>query len=110
MGVDRIAGFARVSAWRGRSGRVYALTPEAVAEFFLSPEKLYLLARGSLALWVGGADDLVADSVSRARFRLALDCADRAYRLEGVGGDDIARMTTIWDLEGGEPELSLSAA
>lgn len=95
--------------WRGRSGRFYALAPVSVAEFRLVGEALFLVALGPMVLWVGTAEDLVTDAESRARFRLALDCADRAFRLDNAG-DAVTRLTIIWDLEGGEPALSLNAA
>ena len=42
------------------------------------------------------------------RFRLALDCADRVFRLltPPVG----ERYATIWDLEGGEPLVAEQVA
>jgi hypothetical protein len=95
--------------WRGRSGRQYLLHPERLEDFALRNNELYLVARGSLVLWVGSSDDVIHDAGSRARFRLALDCADRAFQVE-AGADQVERMTTVWDLEGAEPLSSLSAA
>lgn len=95
--------------WRGRSGRDYQLVGETLDRFALDEDELYLIAKGKLVLWVGSSDDLVADPTSRSRFRLALDCADRVFRVE-VPGDELSRMTTIWDLEGAEPAAELSAA
>ena len=95
--------------WRGRSGRFYALTPERFDSFALSTDGLYLLARGTLPMWVGSADDIIHDASSRSRFRLALEAADRAFTVE-AGGDEVSLMTTVWDLEGAEPVTGLSAA
>jgi hypothetical protein len=95
--------------WRGRSGRDYQLVGQTLDRFALEEDELYLIAKGRLVLWVGSSDDLVADSTSRSRFRLALDCADRVFRVE-TPGDELARITTIWDLEGAEPASALSAA
>ncbi|HVY51109.1 MAG TPA: hypothetical protein VHA07_06055 [Devosia sp.] len=95
--------------WRGRSGRFYALAPERLETFVLARDRLYLLARGSLPVWVGSADDVIHDAASRARFRLALAAADRAFAVE-AGADDLVRATTVWDLEGAEPVSGLSAA
>ena len=95
--------------WRGRSGRCYALTPLRLADFSLSDGELYLLALGNHVLWAGSAHDVVSDTTSRARFRLALDCADRAFWV-GAGSDEVQRLTTIWDLEGAEPIQSVAAA
>ena len=100
---------ARPQSWRGRSGRLYALLPLRLADFVLFPDRLYVVALGAHVLWVGGAEDLVQDASSRARFRLALDCADRAYAVETVA-DEVERLTVVWDLEGGKPAAGLSAA
>ena len=77
--------------------------------FVFAGDRLYLLARGSLPVWVGSADDVIHDAASRARFRLALAAADRAFAVE-AGADDLVRATTVWDLEGAEPVSGLSAA
>ncbi|WDR01458.1 hypothetical protein PSQ19_11650 [Devosia algicola] len=95
--------------WFGRSGRAYGLISESLDQFRLAERELYLIAKGSLVLWVGSMTELVVDPMSRTRFKLALDCADRAFRL-ATPGDDVERMTTIWDLEGAEPEARRSAA
>lgn len=95
--------------WRGRSGRFYALVQERLDAFALTTSGLYLLARGTVPMWVGTADDVINDAQSRARFRLALEAADRAFLVESPG-DELSRMTTVWDLEGAEPVTGLSAA
>ncbi len=95
--------------WRGRSGRFYALTPERLDTFALTRSGLYLLARGTVPVWVGSAHDVINDAPSRARFRLALEAADRAFLVE-VDEDEVSRMTTVWDLESAEPVTGLSAA
>lgn len=99
----------RRTNWRGRSGRAYALAGESLERFALQGDALYLIAKGSLVLWVGSSEDLVADPMSRTRFRLALDCADRIYRVDETE-DEATRLATIWDLEGAEPAAELSAA
>jgi hypothetical protein len=99
----------RRARWRGRSGRSYLMAGENLERFAMSDGALYLIAKGSLVLWVGSTGDLVADPMSRTRFRLALDCADRVFRVEEPEGED-ARMATVWDLEGAEPAMELSAA
>lgn len=95
--------------WRGRSGRFYALTPERLDAFGLATDGLYLLALGTSVMWVGSARDVIDDAQSRARFRLALDCADRAFAVD-TDADDLSRATIVWDLEGAEPVSGLSAA
>lgn len=95
--------------WRGRSGRFYALAPLRLEDFSFSGDGLYLIALGPHVLWAGGSADLVEDAVSRARFRLAMECADRVFHVE-VSADQVERLTVLWDLEGAEPVLGLSAA
>ena len=95
--------------WRGRSGRFYALAPERLETFALTTSGLYLLARGAVPVWVGSADDVINDAASRARFRLALEAADRAFLVDAQT-DELSRMTVVWDLEGAEPVSGLSAA
>ena len=107
----RIAAVAlpRQVNWRGRSGRFYALTTERLESFALQTDSLYLLARGTVPMWVGSAHDVIHDAQSRSRFRLALEAADRAFVVD-AGADELSRMTIIWDLEGAEPVSGLSAA
>ena len=102
-------GVARPVNWRGRSGRYYALAPERLEDFSFVGDELYLIALGPMVLWVGAAADLVSDPVSRARFRLAMDCADRVFMVD-TNADEVERMTIIWDLEAAEPAIGLSAA
>lgn len=101
--------FARPVNWRGRSGRFYALNPERLDDFCLRNDDVYLVARGSLVLWAGSSRDVIDDAQSRARFRLALTCADRVFHVE-TADDDVERMTLVWDLEGATPVAGLSAA
>jgi hypothetical protein len=101
--------FARPVNWRGRSGRFFALTPERLDDFTLRDNEIHLIARGSLVLWAGSAEDVVADAQSRAQFRLALTCADRVFHVHTTA-DDVERMTIVWDLEGGAPVTGLSVA
>lgn len=101
----------RSATWRGRSGRFHELQPCRLESFALEPAVVHLLARGSVVLWAGSSAEIVEDAQSRARFRLALDCADRAFRTDLVD-DAFERVTLIWDLEGAEPagEASLPSA
>lgn len=100
---------ARQVNWRGRSGRYYALIAERLDTFALTTASLYMLARGTIPVWVGSADDVINDAQSRARFRLALEAADRAFLVDS-SADELSRMTTVWDLEGAEPVTGLNAA
>jgi len=103
-----VEGMARPVNWRGRSGRYYALAPARLGDFAFVGEEIYLIALGPMVLWVGAAADLVADPVSRARFRLAIDCADRVFQVE-TAADEVERLTVIWDLEAAEPVTGLAA-
>lgn len=102
-------GFGRRINWMGRSGRSYDLVSENLDLFAMDDTDLYLIAKGSNVLWVGSTNDLVSDPMSRSRFRLAVDCADRVFRLVS-SGVDAERYATIWDLEGAEPMLGAQAA
>ena len=104
-----IHGFGRSSSWLGRSGRAYGLVSENIDRFAMTDADLYLIAKGNHVLWVGSTGELVADPLSRTRFRLALDCADRVFRLLTPGAV-AERLTTIWDLEGAEPAQGAQAA
>lgn len=99
----------RPAMWLGRSGRAYELTGESLVDFVMAVDTLYLIAKGRNVLWVGSTNELVGDPSSRSRFRLALGCADRIFRVGGEG-DDTVRLSTIWDLEGGSPEYERTAA
>lgn len=96
-------------SWRGRSGRHYGMEPISLERFILQTGELYLVALREIVLWAGSADDLISDYQSRSRFRLAMDCADRVFRVDVVT-DEVERATVIWDLEGGEPEAEISAS
>ncbi|WP_108398204.1 hypothetical protein [Devosia submarina] len=102
-------GFNRHSNWVGRSGRAYGAVSESLEQFAMNDGQLYLIAKGSHVLWVGSTDELVSDPMSRSRFRLALDCGERAFRLISPGAAD-QRLSTIWDLEGAVPQLSARVA
>ncbi|MBJ3786256.1 hypothetical protein [Devosia sediminis] len=91
--------------WIGQSGRDYALSVESLESFAMAEAALYVIAKGGNVLWVGSADDLVADPMSRTRFRLALDCASHVFRFDAA--DD--RLATIWDLEQAVPAPRLAA-
>tara|TARA_R110002020_G_scaffold6143_15_gene25733 strand:+ start:2107 stop:2448 length:342 start_codon:yes stop_codon:yes gene_type:complete len=101
--------FGRHTPWQGRSGRAYQLTSEPLEHFALDDTDLHLLAKGSHVLWVGATADLVSDPLSRTRFRLALTCADRVFRVLAQDAPT-ERLATIFDLEGAEPLAPAQAA
>lgn len=101
--------FGRETHWLGRSGRSYDLVAEKLDAFGMEDADLYLIAKGNHVLWVGSTAELVSDPMSRSRFRLALDCGDRAFRLASRGAE-ADRLSTIWDLEGAEPVSGAQAA
>ncbi|MET3928010.1 hypothetical protein [Devosia sp. 2618] len=104
-----VHGFGRHSNWQGRSGRAYDVISENLEHFAMGDSDLYMIAKGSHVLWVGSTGELVGDPMSRSRFRLALDCADRVFRLTTPGAA-AERLSTIWDLEGAEPLAGAQAA
>ena len=85
------------------------MVSENLDHFAMSDVELYVLAKGSHVLWVGSTGELVGDPMSRSRFRLALDCADRVFRVLSPGAV-AERLSTIWDLEGAAPLASARAA
>ncbi|HEY4199026.1 MAG TPA: hypothetical protein VGM83_00550 [Devosiaceae bacterium] len=107
--IRNVTPYARIVRWRGKSGRAYPLTSEKFDDFALHSGELYVVANGDMVLWVGSDADIINDQSSRARFRLAIDCADRVFSLDAPS-DEVARMTLVWDLEGAEPLNGLSAA
>lgn len=104
-----VHGFGRQSLWQGRSGQTYDLLSENLEHFAMDDAGLFVLAKGSHVLWVGATAELVSDPMSRTRFRLALDCADRVFSVSS-SGPLAERLTTIWDLEGAEPKQGAQAA
>ena len=101
--------FGRQSLWQGRSGRSYELVSETLEHFALGETELTLLAKGSHVLWVGASAELVGDPLSRTRFRLALSCADRVFRV-ATATAPADRLSIIWDLEGAAPLADAQAA
>ena len=101
--------FVRTTRWLGRSGRSYELVGENLDTFSMDDSALYLIAKGNHVLWVGSTGELVNDPLSRARFRLAMDCADRIFRLQQAGAE-AERLSVISDLETGEPLPTAVAA
>ena len=67
------------------------MEPESLERFVLKTGELYLIALREIVLWVGSAEDLIADYQSRSRFRLAMDCADRVFRVDVDGRRGRAR-------------------
>lgn len=90
---------ARLVFWLGRSGRRYGLLGENLDSFAMHDGELHVMTKGTQVLWVGSQGDLVADPGSRARFRLALDCATQVFRLAASETD----AGVVWDLEGAVP-------
>ena len=95
--------------WQGRSGRFYGLVGLRFDSFAMDGGDVHVIAKGGHVLWVGSSGDLVSDPLSRSRFRLALDCGDRVFRLASPPLE-AERWSTIWDLEGAEPLTEAVAA
>lgn len=106
MNAQRLSGYkTATSQWQGGSGRSYCLASESLDSFAMADNDLYVIAKGSHVLWVGSTDELVADPMSRSRFRLALDCATHVFSLP----EPADRLAAIWDLEQASPASSLIA-
>lgn len=97
--------------WCGQSGRYYALFQEPLENFALKGHDLYVVAEDTKARWIGTASDIIDDHASRTRFRAAIKTATTVLRLPGPN-DSRARITAIWDIEGGQiaGKLSLVSA
>lgn len=107
LGTTRSRGLSG-QLWTGRSGTTHRLMPLQLDRFVLDAG-LTVLARGTHVLWVGSMHEVVDDPSSRARFRLALASADRAFAVD-QRIDSGERGGMIFDLEGAAPLVSLSAA
>jgi hypothetical protein len=99
MSIQRSETRLRPVQWLGRSGHRYELLAEDLEHFAMGQGDLYVIAKGGLPLWVGSTDELVADPMSRTRFRLALDCATQVLRMPAPAD----RHAAIWDLEDATP-------
>lgn len=95
--------------WQGGSGAIHIATSLEVDRFVLRDGFIYVLVAAGLPIWVGTANDLIADSGSRAGFRLALNRATSAFELV-LPADEHQAMCLIADLETGHPFLRLTAA
>jgi hypothetical protein len=96
------------TSWQGVSGRLYGIVSESLDGFTLRENHLYLIAGAKAVLWVGSTAELVADPLSRTRFRRALGEAQSIIRLTAQT-EEGERLSTIVDLEGGGPAASASA-
>lgn len=91
-----------VLLWIGQSGRHYRLLPESFPGFQLRDGLVHVLVSGSVALWAGSANDVVADPQSRSHFRKAMDGEVAVYRLEPTP-DEKSRPIITWDIVNGRP-------
>jgi len=99
----------RATSWQGVSGRLYGIVLECVDGFTLRENHLYIIAGAKSVLWVGSTAELVADPLSRTRFRQALCATERIIRLLAPT-EEAERLSTIVDLEGGAPAPTTTAA
>ncbi len=86
--------------WIGQSGRRYRLVPVSFSGFQLRDGEVHVLVAGSDALWAGSAGDVVADPLSRSRFRVAINRDVAVYRLEPTPEEDM-RVMIAWDIANG---------
>ena len=85
------------------------LTAVEAEGFALREGQLYVLCDHGTIRWAGVSEDLVIDHTSRARFRTALAAGASILTLPAPG-NDLARMTLVWDLEGTHAAVGRSAA
>lgn len=98
----------QASFWRGRSGQRYSLL-EVQDRSSIRSSHIYALAESGIVRWVGTAESLLADPVSREKFRQQ-DGARTLMLAMPFAGDELAAMTLVWDLEGGQRIGALHAA
>ncbi len=96
MGKD----FKGLVNWQGYSGRNYPLSKEHLEDFVLLEQNIYIIVAKELACWVGTADDLVNNEVSRSRFREAIKIADCVFCFKD-NSDEMSKLSIVWDIEGG---------
>ncbi|MCF6326230.1 MAG: hypothetical protein L3J21_02930 [Devosiaceae bacterium] len=86
--------------WQGGTGKCYSVEEIGLKDFVLSDTSVYLLVLNNRAVWIGGASDLIEDSVSRAQFRQAIKLATAAYKIP-CPRHDYQRVGLISDLLAG---------
>ncbi len=86
--------------WQGYSGRNYPLSKERLEDFVLLEQNIYIIVAKELTCWVGTANDLVNNELSRSRFREAIKIADCVFCFKD-NSDEMSRMNIAWDIEGG---------
>lgn len=85
--------------WTGRSGRRYLMARVTSDRARMAAAQFYALVEHGVIRWAGTAEDLIADPMSRQRFRKV--SAAGAQMLSMAAPDEpIAIMTLTWDLEG----------
>lgn len=101
--------FSQLINWQGGSGRAYATVGEAVDQFVLDDAGIYILVVAGRAAWVGTAQNLIEDHVSRTKFRTSILNASIALRVSNPA-DETERMCLTFDLETGHQIAELTAA
>lgn len=101
--------FACLTNWQGGSGRAYVTVGTTVEEFVLDDAGIYILVAKGRAAWVGTAQNLIEDHVSRTKFQASVNTASTALRVNKPS-DEIAQMSLICDLETGHEVAELNAA
>jgi len=86
--------------WQGGTGKCYTVEEIGLKDFILSDTSIYLLVLNSRAVWIGGAGDLIEDSISRSQFRQAIKLAKAAYKIP-CPRHDYQRVGLIADLLAG---------
>lgn len=85
--------------WTGRSGRRYLMSRVVEERARMAAAQFYALVEHGVIRWAGTAEDLIADPMSRQRFR-TVSAAGAQMLSMAAPGEPLAIMTLAWDLEG----------
>jgi len=97
---DLVSNSSHLANWQGGTGKFYPIDDIELEDFTLSDTSVYLLVMNNRAIWIGGARDLIEDSVSRSQFRQAIKLATTAYKIP-CPRHDYQRVSLISDLLAG---------
>jgi len=94
------SGSIHLTNWQGGTKKLYPVDEIGLKDFTLSDTSIYLLVLNNRAVWIGGASDLIEDSISRSQFRQAIKLATAAYKIP-CPRHDYQRVGLIFDLLAG---------
>ncbi len=95
--------------WQGASGRIYEFTKQNLEDFTLLGKDIYVLIANDRPVWVGNANDLINDEISRASFKKATGSADCVFYYRD-NSDELTKMGIINDIKNGRLSKSATRA